>query len=391
MINCRAFAVLLLLGTALTARSLPGADLQLEYLGHTGVPQVPFEQSVYEAGRHFGWSPGVFCYVPERDAFFLMGHRNHQLIAEISNPGPGRRAELKHAFVDLTGGGLERLSQETGATILIESLLHARGRVFVSGEKWYNVDNQLVPTHGSCRADLSDPQFEGWWRIGSWSGQATGFYMTDLPDRHVRDGYWLLTGGSVSWRVSSSAGPCAILAAPDNTRPGDQIPARELLRYAPDPNRERMIQLRNPADRGRSRYAGSIDGWMGNCNIGGVAVIGNRLVYFGRQGQGFDFYGPAQEYRDQTGLPEPHEGKGYQCGPYQASMWVYNLDGLMSGRREHARIEFPWALSPRGHADLRNACVHGDRLYVCEAFAEYFGEEPLPVIHVLRIRRQNTP
>ena len=119
---------------------------------------------------------------------------------------------------------------------------------------------------------------------------------------------------------------------------------------------------------------------MGGGRIGGVGAIGNRLIYFGRQGDGFDFYGPAQEYRKRTGLDDPFDGKGYRCGPYKAAMWIYNLDDLFTGNRSVARVPFPWALSPKGTADLSSACVHGDRLYVAEAGGELAGSDPGPGI-----------
>ena len=67
-------------------------------------------------------------------------------------------------------------------------------------------------------------------------------------------------------------------------------------------------------------------------------------------------------------------------------MWIYNLDGLFSGNKAVAQVAFPWALSPKGTADLSSACVHGDLLYVGEAGGELAGSNPVPVIHVLRIR-----
>ena len=75
-------------------------EMSIEYLGHIDVPRIPWDQKVYEAGRHFGYSRGAFCYVPERDSFLLIGHPYAQLFAEISNPGPGGQAKLLHDFVD---------------------------------------------------------------------------------------------------------------------------------------------------------------------------------------------------------------------------------------------------------------------------------------------------
>jgi hypothetical protein len=376
------FSLLLLVPAAAHADGL-----QLDYLGHISMPEISWDEATFVAGKHFGYSPGVFCYVPERDSFLVVGRREKELIAEISNPGPGKQAKLLHDFVDVTGGSREAVSKRVGHPVQINALLYDRGRVILAAEKYYNVNAERIRTHASFAPDLDKIDFDGWWRVGDHLGQTSAFYMTRLPDRYVKDGYWLLTGGSVSWRSTSSPGPCAVLAAAGNGRPdtGEAVSAQTLLRYQ-IANPQRKINLTNPEDRRVSLNSGGVEGWMGGCRIGGVVAIENRLIYFGRQGDGFDFYGPAQEYRKLTGLDDPFDGKGYRCGPYKAAMWIYNLDDLFAGNRSVARVAFPWALSPKGTADLSSACVHGDRLYVAEAGGELAGSNPVPVIHVLRIR-----
>jgi hypothetical protein len=377
-------AATILLGAA---SSVLGDDVRIEYLGHVKMPEIPFDGKAFEAGRHFGYSRGTFCYIPERDTFLMIGHPYGQKFAEISNPGPGKRAKLVKDFFDPTGGSHAEQERETDSQIHLQALLYDRGRIYLSGEKWYNVTGTHIRTHGSFSADLDNPKFSGWWRVGDRSGQVTGYYMARIPDQYVENGHWLLTGGSVSWRGGSSAGPCAILVNPDGAVAGAKVPSTELLTYRANHNAERRIDLANPLHKGVSKFPGSVEGWMGNNNIGGAAVVGNRLIFFGRQGKGYDFYGPSDEYRKLTGgLEDPYDGKGFKCGPFEAAMWIYNLDALKKGDRSVVRMTFPWALAPMGHCDLRNASVHEDMLYVSEAAGERSGDEPLPVIHVLRIR-----
>jgi hypothetical protein len=377
-------AATILLGAA---SSVLGNDVRIEYLGHVKMPEIPFDGKAFEAGRHFGYSRGTFCYIPERDTFLMIGHPYGQLFAEISNPGPGQRAKLVKDFFDPTGGSHAEQERETDSQIHLQALLYDRGRIYLSGEKWYNVTGTHIRTHGSFSADLDNPKFSGWWRVGDRSGQVTGYYMARIPDQYVENGHWLLTGGSVSWRGGSSAGPCAILVNPDGAVAGAKMPSTELLTYRANHNAERRIDLGNPLHKGVSKFPGSVEGWMGNNNIGGAAVVGNRLIFFGRQGKGYDFYGPSDEYKKLTGgLEDPYDGKGFKCGPFEAAMWIYNLDALMKGDRSVVRMTFPWALAPMGHCDLRNVCVHEDMLYVSEAAGERSGDEPLPVIHALRIR-----
>lgn len=359
-------------------------NIELEYLGHISVPDIPFDPARYEAGRHFGYSTGAFTYIPERNSFLLSGHVYGQLVAEISNPGPGGTATLLHDFVDVTQGALQQQSDQSPHAVQIQSLHYQDGRVLVSVEQFYNVQGNQLLTHGSFAPDLDAPDFQGWWGIGNWTGQSTGFYMTTLPDEYAPAGNRLLTGGSVSWRVGSSSGPAAILIDPNEAVPGTRPDALTLLHYAHD-GVPREIDLSNPQDRGRSAWTGGVEDWLGNNNIGGVAVIGDRLVYFGRQGLGYDFYGTPDDYQQLTGLSDVYGGKGYHSGPYSAALWIYSLPGLLNGDRSVQRIEFPWALSPQ--ADLRNAVVVGNTLYVVEASARNYGLEPVPVIHVLKIHQ----
>lgn len=370
---------------AATPDSLSASDPSFEYLGHIDMPRIPWDLKVYEARRHFGFSRGVFCYIPERNSFLMMGHPYGQLFAEISNPGPGGQATLLHDFVDVTQGGVARQSEKYGE-IRLYSLLYDRGRVLVSAEKWYNVSNVTVETHGSFTPNLDNPRFDGWWRVAGHSGQRTGYYMTRLPDRYVHDGRWLLTGGSLTWRSSSSPGPCAILVNPDDAVPGAALRPEELLRYQIGQPFPVPIDFRNPAHRAVSAFSGCVDGWMGACNVGGVVAVGDRLVFFGKQGKGYDFYGTADDYRRLTGLSDPGTSKGYFAGPYEASIWIYSLDALQRGDRSVIRMPFPWTVAERGDHDLRNVCRHGNLIYVAEANAKWFGgQDPQPVIHVLKI------
>lgn len=369
------------------ASSVFGSDVKIEYLEHIKVPKVPYEDQVYEDGKHFGYSRGTFCYIPERDSFLMIGHPYSQKFAELSNPGPGKRAKIVKDFFDPTLGAHAEQERETDSQIHLQALLYDRVRIYLSGEKWYNVTGTHVRTHGSFSANIDIPEFSGFWRLGNRSGQVTGYYMARIPDEYVENGNWLLTGGSVSWRGGSSAGPCAILANPDGATTGSRIPSAELLTYRANHHAERRLDLGNPLHKGVSMFPGSVDGWMGNNYVGGAAVVGDRLIFFGRQGKGYDFYGPNNEYTDLTGgLEDPYGGKGYKCGPYEAVMWIYNLNALKKGDRSVVRMTFPWAVSPRGHADLRNVSVHDDTLYISEAAGEMWGDEPLPIIHVLRIR-----
>ena len=367
------------------AGSAFGGEPRIDYLGHIEVPDIPWDVTAYSGGRHFGYSRGTFCYIPERDTFFLIGHSQKQLFAEISNPGPGKQATLLHDFVDLTQGQLAEHSRKNNCQVYIQSLLEDDGRIFLSAEKWYNVTNTAIGTHATLRADLDDPQFSGWWGVAGETGQATAFYMARLPERYTVDGRWLLTGGSLTWRPNSSPGPCALLVNPAEAQPGSRLSAEELLRYRLTSTRKNVLTPGRESDRGKPLYGGGAPGWLGHCNVGGVVAVGSRLIFFGRQALGYDYYGPSDEYHRLTGLTDPYEGKGYKSGPYEAAMWIYSLDGLRRGDASVIRIRFPWALSERGHADLAGACLHGDRIYVAEACAKWRGQQPVPAIHVLQI------
>ena len=101
------------------AGSVCGDDVRIEYLGHISVPNVPYEDQVYEEGRHFGYSRGTFCYIPERNSFLLTGHPYSQKFAELSNPGLGNRAEVVKNFVDPTRGEHAEQERETKAGLAL--------------------------------------------------------------------------------------------------------------------------------------------------------------------------------------------------------------------------------------------------------------------------------
>lgn len=68
-------------------------------------------------------------------------------------------------------------------------------------------------------------------------------------------------------------------------------------------------------------FPGSVAGSMGNNETGGADVVGNRLIFPGRQGKVYDLSGPLYEYRKMPeGGKDPFGGKGYQCGPFEAVM-----------------------------------------------------------------------
>ena len=83
-------AITILLGDASSALD----DVSIEDLGDTTGLEVRYEDRVYDEGRHFGYSRGTFCCIPERDSFHMIGHPNSQKSAELSNPGPGQWSKI---------------------------------------------------------------------------------------------------------------------------------------------------------------------------------------------------------------------------------------------------------------------------------------------------------
>lgn len=122
----------------------------------------------------------------------MISHPYAQKFAELSNPGPGKRAKIVRDFMDVTQGALAEQERETDSQIHLQAMLYDRGRVYLSGEKWYNVTGTHIRPHGSFSANIDSPEFSGWWRVGNWSGQLTGYYMARIPGRLVRNGNWPL-------------------------------------------------------------------------------------------------------------------------------------------------------------------------------------------------------
>ena len=140
------------------AGSVFGSEVTIKYLGHI---KVPYEGQVYEDGKHFGYSRGTLCYIPERDSFLMLGHPYSQKFAELSNPGLGNRAEVVKNFVDPTRGEHAEQERETDSQIHLQALLYDRGCIYLAGEKWYNVTATHARPHGSFSVNVDTSKFSG--------------------------------------------------------------------------------------------------------------------------------------------------------------------------------------------------------------------------------------
>ena len=119
-------AITILLGDA---SSVLDHVVSNEDLGYTTGPEVRYEDRVYDEGRHFGYSRGTFCCIPERDSFHMIGRPYSQKSAELSNPGPGQRSKIVTDFFDPTLGA--HAEQERETALQLQAMLYDRGRIYL--------------------------------------------------------------------------------------------------------------------------------------------------------------------------------------------------------------------------------------------------------------------
>jgi hypothetical protein len=177
----------------------------------------------------------------------------------------------------------------------------------------------------------------------------------------------LLTGFVINVRDESSQGPALTAFNPvakDGSLPkaGSLIKSTELLRYG----------------------AGEFPGWLGANQINSVSMIGNYIIFAGRQGTPPGWYGEAN-----NSVPPAERDKGFHAPPYKAILWVYDADEIMKGGKTTKPLSaFDLSRYMRTPTQRVYASAQGNTLYVLEALAENQQDEfePYPLIHVFEVK-----
>lgn len=377
------------------------------YLGAFRLPHVDGQKSRFAYGGH----AITFCPTGDQDgrsdgfpgSLYMVGHKQHELVAEISIPKPvisaGKNmddlsvATVVQPFADITVGLRQQLTAGSSEPFQFGGMQYLNGRLHWTLLKYYNVSGVDYLSHGFSSADLSRPSMSGMWHLGPrhsgesvWHSYKHAGYVADIPQK-IADQYFqgrsLMSGLQISTGLQySSQGPALYAyAPPDGDEPsGSNLEATPLLWYS----------MGHPISQ--HHYA---DLWTGAAwvTVGGKHAV----VIAGRKALGPVYYGDARP-------TDCYPDKGYHGSSYEVQMLFYAPAHLLQAAKSrvaHVEPWFRWNGSSEGGGIDRfmfQECgreVGGlayDRqnnlLYLSEMNAGLTSDnewESLPVIHVFRL------
>jgi hypothetical protein len=379
-----------------------------QYVGAFRTPELSDTRHTFAyGGWGIAWRPdgdpdGVDDGFP--GSLYVAGHRNEQLIAEISIPVPGRArskhidtlpaATLLQDFADVTDGLREDFTSGSSEPFQLGGLLVTGNRLHWTMHKYYNVENHDYPSHGTSGLNMLSSLADGPWHLGpfnspyaEWNSYKHAGYIFEVPSSEA--GRWfggrnLISGLQISTGLqASSQGPAmfAYQLPAEGTPPGTELDALPLCWYS----QQQPLEGHHPADR-----------WSG----GAWLTLGDKqaVVIAGRKSLGSYYYGEARPF-DCT--PD----KGYHGTPYEFQVLFYSPASLIHAahRSLPATAIEPWLRWTATHAGggpgqylIDNCNKHtgglaydrkNNLLYLSQIDAGVLrdSEEPQPVIHVFRI------
>ena len=337
-------------------------------------------------------------------SLFLTGHRQEDLVAEISIPQPvisRSMDELPVASVlqplsDITAGIREYMTQGSSEPFQIGGLCVVGDRLHWTLYKYYNVQTIDHPSHGVSSLSLSDPKPEGLWHLGpsntgrsEWHSYKHAGYIFEIPPDQAKQWWFggrsLISGLQIATGLNIASHGPAMFAY--NLPEGSVSKNHDL---------DALPLVYNDIARPASDFIPS-DRWTG----GAWLTLNDKhtVIIVGRKSLGESYYGEARPH-DCTG------DKGFHGAPYEAQIRFYapQLLAATAARKTDPTSVVPWDVwdhdSPGGgfHRYLFPTCtqmmggVAYDRknnlLYVAQIDAGTTADQPyemLPVIHVFRI------
>jgi hypothetical protein len=380
-----------------------------EYLGAIRPPHIQ------QNGTSFGYGGWAVAYRPDGDpqgpddgfpgSLYLLGHQEHQKVAELSIPAPVNSRmkkaddlpvmEILQPFADATDGLLEEMTGGSSEHFHLGGIVVTNGLLHWTMHKYYNVENIDYPSHGTSGLNLRTSIAEGLWHLGpmnsgrpEWHSYKHAGYIFEIPKAEADKwfgGRNLISGLQISTGLqASSQGPAMFAySLPESPLPSNaSLDAVPLVWYS----MQEPLAGHHPADR-----------WAG----GAWLTLGDKqaVIVIGRKALGELYYGEARP-QDCT------SDKGYHGPPYEAQIVFYSPASLIHaayGKLPAAGLK-PWARwdgnSEGGGLnqylfDTCNKYIGGmayDRernlLYIIQIDAGKTSDnefETLPIVHVFRI------
>jgi hypothetical protein len=303
-----------------------------EYVGAFRPPHVEFD------GVTFGYGGWGIAYRPDGDpdgaddgfpgSLFLVGHPQHQLVAELSIPVPfvsrlklADELPVGHVlqpFFDVTGGVQKAMSGDSSEPFQIGGLLVTGHKLHWTLHKFYNVQGIDYPSHGTAELGQIPTKAAGPWHLGpadtgipEWHSYKHAGYILEIPQSEADQwfgGRNLISGLQISTGLQySSQGPAmfAYRLPNENLPPGSTLDAVPLCWYS----EEQPLPGHHPADR-----------WTGSAWL----TLGKKqaVIVVGRISHGEVHYGEPR-----PGDCSPY--KGYHGPPYDVEVAFYSPASLI--------------------------------------------------------------
>ncbi len=376
---------------SISQRLLHQADLV--YQGSFRVPAGPVGTSTFDYGGT------ALAFNPVRGSLFMVGHAQHQQVAEIAIPNFRSATSLTdlavanvlQPFADVAEGHLRDVETDTSAPVNVGGLLPYLGKLYATAFVNYDGSGLQTKSHFVANPDASvTGEVRGPYQVGTLgAGLVSGYFGLIPAAWQTALGGPVLNGQCCLNIISrTSFGPCAFVIDPSKIGVLDPVPAAPLVYYTQD------HQL-------GTGYGTQSTLFNGSTQMGGVVFPeGTRTVlFFGSQGLGPECYGIGAADKALVGTVSPegepycydplHSAKGSHAYPYAAYVWAYDANDLVAARKG---ILKPWQVVPYAVWSMplpfdwgcRFLGASGDpatgRIFVTTA-----GDGSRPLVHVLTV------
>lgn len=287
---------------------------QLSYLGRFLLPGNPDRQSQYD---NFPYSKAIACLGP--NGLYFSGHAHRTYVAEVSIPEPSKdkpvRAEFIQPFAELWREGIDQ--PRTGG------LLYHDDRLYVSFERHYNVAHRQFPSLCWGPADLAKHVSAGTplMTVTDPDGNPVDSELAAAPLAITPFGFTLVN--QAGKHEAKSDGP-ALATADEGVRNF----------------RQRMF-----FPRGSGLFPDPPNKWNETCSVGGVAAIGDTLIFCGQvglatglpelTGQNYFYGGPSAYPVPGVNVCKGPAAKGYHAPPYKSRLWFFSVDEIAKAKELH--------------------------------------------------------
>ena len=289
----------------------------LEWIGAFRLPQGGKGQNTFSYGGR------AIAYNPNRNSLYVVGHKHHQLVAEVSIPEPVKShelselaiAEIVQPFFDPTQGKLKQINPSDRNSQYIGGQLIYDGRLLVNAYSSYDAagtqNASLFVRSDKLRDDSS---LRGPYLVGS-DAHITSAYMAQIPEawRDKLGGPVLVGNCCRSIIGQHSQGPSVSSFDPETPTKSTKIKARTLLSYPGNrplgPGASTKNKLFNLTTR-----------------VEGILFPENTrsILFFGKHGIGEYCYGEAKKCNDPAQVY-----KGTHAYPYVYQVWAYDAEDLV--------------------------------------------------------------